>query len=96
MGRYPEFETSEYWCWTGLKQRCLNPKDEKFRIYGARGIKVCDRWRDSYKLFLADMGCKPSPAHSIDRIDNNCAPRPLEGPRGISSGGTSLPSLVNY
>jgi hypothetical protein len=46
--------------------------------------------------FRTDMGRKPSPAHSIDRIDNNCAPRPLEGPRGISSGGTSLPSLVNY
>ena len=70
----------------GLKQRCLNPKDEKFRIYGARGIKVCDRWRDSYKLFLADIGCKPSPAHSIDRIDNNCAPRPLGGRGGCLPG----------
>ena len=52
-------------------ERCENSENRDFRIYGARGISVCERWRDSFENFLADMGPKPSPHHSIDRIDNN-------------------------
>lgn len=48
--------------------RCSN-LDEK--NYGARGITVCDRWRNSFASFLADMGPRPSPKHSIDRYPNN-------------------------
>jgi hypothetical protein len=51
--------------------RCTNPHDDWFHRYGGRGITVCDRWRESYENFLADMGRKPSPSHSIDRIDND-------------------------
>jgi hypothetical protein len=58
--------------------RCRNPQGENWENYGGRGIKVCERWL-SYPNFLADMGRKPTPAHSIDRIDvdgnyepNNC------------------------
>jgi len=47
-----------------LKRRCLNPKRHKFRIYGVRGIKVCDRWRDSYKLFLAEHGPQAITPHT--------------------------------
>lgn len=61
----------EYKAWCGIRARCGNPKDGAFYNYGARGITVCDRWRDSYPNFLADMGRAPSPTHSIDRIDNN-------------------------
>jgi hypothetical protein len=53
-----------------MKSRCLNPNDEHYRLYGERGITVCDRWRNSFENFLADMGRRPR-AHSIDRIDND-------------------------
>jgi len=51
--------------------RCENPKCETFAHYGGRGIAVCLRWRESFAAFLADMGPKPSPKHSIDRIDGD-------------------------
>lgn len=63
--------TAEHRCWSGIKTRCTNQNDPTYKNYGARGIKMCQRWHDSYEAFLADMGRKPSPAHSIDRIDNN-------------------------
>lgn len=62
--------SKEYNSWAGMKQRCTDPKHKSFNDYGGRGITVCDRWQD-YKNFLADMGRKPSPRHSIDRSDNN-------------------------
>ena len=63
--------SAEYECWCGMIQRCCNPKVKSYLYYGGRGISVCDRWRNSFANFLADMGRKPSPQHSIDRIDNN-------------------------
>lgn len=63
--------TTEYITWTALKGRCLNPKNPNWKDYGGRGITVCESWRGSYEAFLADMGRKPSPSHSIDRIDVN-------------------------
>ncbi|MCM1142418.1 MAG: hypothetical protein NC453_27935, partial [Muribaculum sp.] len=48
-----------------------NPNNAQFKDYGGRGIKICDRWRNSFENFLADMGKKPTPQHSIDRIDYN-------------------------
>jgi len=54
-----------------MKQRCMNPKNNKYSFYGARGIKVCDRWVKSFDNFLADMGYRPSKKHSIDRINND-------------------------
>lgn len=62
--------TKEYRTWAKIKQRCYNPKSDKYRYYGGRGITMCDRWRDSFENFLEDMGKKPTPHHSIDRIDN--------------------------
>jgi hypothetical protein len=63
--------TPEYKCWFAMKGRCLNPRADSWERYGGRGIKVCDRWRDSFENFLADMGNRPSSKHSIDRINNN-------------------------
>lgn len=60
--------TSEYFTWSGLRARC---KDLNNRNYGGRGIKVCARWLESFPAFLEDMGRRPSPEHSIDRIDVN-------------------------
>jgi hypothetical protein len=60
----------EYRAWSGLRERCTNPRNKDFAKYGGRGIKVCERWMISYENFLADMGRCP-PGHSIDRIDNH-------------------------
>ncbi len=62
--------TPEYRSWAGLRSRCLNPNSPKFRIYGGRGIKVCERW-DEFKNFISDMGQKPTPDHTIERVDRN-------------------------
>ncbi len=56
-----------YNCWSGMKQRCYNPKTKEFRRYGARGIIVCERWLTSFDNFLADMGEAP-PGLTLDRI----------------------------
>lgn len=61
----------EYNSWQGLKNRCFNANEPAYPNYGGRGITVCDRWVDSFENFLADMGRKPSPHHSIDRINND-------------------------
>jgi hypothetical protein len=53
-----------------MKARCSNPLHGSYRTYGAKGIKVCDRWINSFELFLLDMGKKP-PGRSLDRIDND-------------------------
>jgi hypothetical protein len=61
----------EYDCYKNMIGRCYRPTLPTYKRYGARGIRVCERWRDSYENFIADMGRRPSPDHSIDRIDND-------------------------
>lgn len=57
----------EHNSWAGMKARCYNPKTEHYAMYGGRGIRVCDAWRQSFIAFFSDMGLKPSAAHSLDR-----------------------------
>jgi hypothetical protein len=54
-----------------MKQRCYNPKTKFYNYYGGRGIEICDRWKYSYENFLKDMGRKPEPTYTIDRINPN-------------------------
>jgi hypothetical protein len=61
--------TPEYQIWHGILQRCWNPKNKAFDRYGGRGIKIADRWK-VFSNFLADVGRRPSPRHSLDRINN--------------------------
>ncbi len=61
----------EYRIWGHMIGRCHNPKDAAYPDYGGRGITVCDAWRASYVEFFADMGARPSPRHTIERLDNN-------------------------
>ena len=61
----------EYDIWKAMKQRCANPNNISYKHYGARGIKVCRRWERSFLAFIKDVGRRPSPNHSIDRIDND-------------------------
>ena len=63
-------QPAEYRIWAGIKTRCTNPHTKCWKHYGGRGITVCTRWLE-YQNFLADMGRRPGPGYSIDRIDNN-------------------------
>ena len=59
-----------YSSWAHMIQRCKNPKNKNYKWYGGRGIKVCERWRNSFKNFLKDMGTRPK-GLTLDRINNN-------------------------
>ncbi len=61
--------TISYFCWDAMKQRCLNKNHKRFKDYGGRGIKVCERWM-VFKNFLEDMGEKPKEM-SLYRINND-------------------------
>lgn len=71
MARQHELYKSEYATWNAMRHRCYNPKSNNYADYGGRGITVCDEWRTSFHTFLADMGYKPSPELTLDRIDND-------------------------
>src|SRR5215471_10121497 len=62
--------TKEYRAWIGAKNRCYNFKDKSYHHWGGRGITVCERWRNSFRNFFADMGKAPANT-SLDRIDVN-------------------------
>lgn len=71
-GHKPQGSASgEYVAWNGMRARCKNATNPNYPKYGGRGITVCDRWADSFTNFLADMGLRPSPSHSIERINND-------------------------
>lgn len=62
-------KTSIYNTYYTMINRCINPNSQSYPNYGGRGIKVCDRWLDSFENFIEDMGEKPSENYSIDRIN---------------------------
>jgi hypothetical protein len=70
-GRYRGGRSPEYRVWSGMIQRCHNPNHDKHRIYGARGICVCERWRRSFVAFLEDVGPRPHKGLQLDRINND-------------------------
>ena len=63
--------TAEYNSWRGTIQRCYNKNSISYKNYGYKNIVVCERWKNSFENFLDDMGRKPTPQHSLDRINNN-------------------------
>ena len=67
--------TPEYHAWGAMIQRCTNPKDHRYKNYGARGITVCKQWQRSFKRFFADMGPRPE-GLTLERIDNNIGYEP--------------------
>jgi hypothetical protein len=71
--------TTEYRSWQMMKNRCLNSRTPDYKYYGGRGIMIDPQWMD-YDVFLADMGRKPDPKMTLERINNagpyawwNCA-----------------------
>lgn len=62
--------TAEHNCWASMLDRCRNKNHPQYHDWGGRGIKVCDRWK-SFRNFLSDMGLKPFPVATLERIDND-------------------------
>lgn len=65
------YRKAGYGSYQAMKHRCLNPKNKHYINYGGRGITICQRWLDSFRNFMEDMGPKPTPKHTIDRIDSD-------------------------
>lgn len=70
-------KSPEYRAWFDMKDRCYNPKISNFADYGGRGIMVWLAWIKSFEQFYKDMGPRPSPEHSLDRIDNDGGYEPI-------------------
>jgi len=64
-------KTPEYKSWLHAKDRCYNTACKAYYLYGARGIGMDPEWRNDFMAFIRDMGRKPSPEHSLDRINTN-------------------------
>jgi hypothetical protein len=63
-------ESPEYIVWLSMRARCTNVNNKRYHRYGGRGISICKRW-ELYSNFLEDMGRRPSPKHSLERINND-------------------------
>lgn len=68
--KHGDHNSKEYRAWKAMKQRCSD-YTKRFKRYKGRGIKVCDRWIDSYQNFLEDIGRSPSDRLTLDRINND-------------------------
>jgi hypothetical protein len=64
-------KTPEYKAWEHMRERCYKTNNPRYHSYGGRGIKVCESWRESFVSFFNDMGFRPGPDFSLERIDNN-------------------------
>lgn len=71
MLKHGKSKTPEYFAWVNAKARCHRKTHPRWAEWGGRGIAMCDRWRNSFDAFLADMGPKPAPGYSIERKDND-------------------------
>lgn len=63
--------TPEYEAWKHIKSRCYNKRNKDYRLYGGRGIRVCQAWFDSFLAFYTDMGPRPGSKFSVERRDSN-------------------------
>lgn len=71
--KHNQHKTSLYKSWSGIIQRCTNAANPNYQWYGARGISICAEWLDfeTFKAAIDALGARPSPQHSLDRIDND-------------------------
>ncbi len=63
--------TPEYTAWIHMINRCYSPSNKRYRHYGGRGIRVCDRWRESFASFFSDIGPRPVGKFTLDRVNND-------------------------
>jgi hypothetical protein len=71
--KHGQHRSPEWVTWCNMRNRCSNPKNKSYEQYGGRGISVCERWLGEMGFwnFIMDMGRRPTPDHSLDRIDNS-------------------------
>lgn len=70
----PTLHKDIYHIWVMMQRRCYHEDHVSYKHYGGRGIGVCDDWRDptdGFRRFLEYIGPRPSPSHTLDRIDND-------------------------
>lgn len=70
-GRHNKSKSAAYSSWVHMRQRCLNKNSDNYEDYGGRGIKICDRWLESFENFYEDMGDPPTDKHTLGRINND-------------------------
>lgn len=90
--------SSEYATWSHMISRCQNPQNKDYARYGGRGITVCERWQ-TFENFYADMGCRPTPQHTLDRINNDLGYSPENcrwATRLIQGGNTSRVIRITF
>lgn len=71
MVRHRMYLTKEYQIWRRIKTACYNPRNRTYKTYGARGVRMDERWKEDFEEFLADMGYMPEEATGIELIDLN-------------------------
>lgn len=69
--KHGQSKTSIGAAWRNMKLRCCDNTNKHYKNYGGRGIKICDRWINSLENFYSDMGEKPTPKHTLERINND-------------------------
>lgn len=69
-------KSAEYKIWSGIIQRCTNPKRECYDRYGGDGVTICDEWRESFVAFYRHVGPRPSKKYTLDRIKNSLGYEP--------------------
>jgi hypothetical protein len=68
--RHGMSKTPEWRVWAGIRQRCYDKNSPAYVYYGGRGVTVCERW-SRFENFSSDMGLRPSPEHTLERVDND-------------------------
>jgi hypothetical protein len=89
---------SEHVTWLNMRRRCYNQKNKSFKDYGARGIKVCDRWHDDFEKFFSDMGPRPA-GYTLERIDNDASYSPTNcvwAPKLVQASNTRSNRFLEY
>lgn len=71
LTRHGMTKTPEHKAWRQIKTRCNTLDNPRYSSWGGRGIKMCSEWENNFEAFFAYVGPRPSPGHSIDRIDND-------------------------
>lgn len=70
------YKSPEYKTWDNMITRCTRPSHKHYKHYGGRGIYICSEWRKSFLAFYSYVGPKPTPKHTIERIDSNLGYEP--------------------